>query len=179
VPSDAAPDRLSDLPGHRQQLFAARLDRWLPDLREALAEVYDAPEAGLLVHLPRERLLPGLAALGVSGRQAPGVAGPEPVLEQQDPALVVEHDAGHPMMNASCRSQSTRHCSQPPRRLKTAAAPAVIAPAGLLRRSPDMAATMPHRCAEECARSRRRRACDLPFTHTLRSSGREEAQLLE
>ncbi len=34
-----------DLPDHRRRLFAARLERWLPDLDDALGAVYDDPLA--------------------------------------------------------------------------------------------------------------------------------------
>jgi amylosucrase len=34
---------LADLPAHRRELFAARLERWWPDLVEGLAAVYDDP----------------------------------------------------------------------------------------------------------------------------------------
>jgi len=35
---------LSDLPAHRVEVFQARVERWLPDLREALEAVYDDVE---------------------------------------------------------------------------------------------------------------------------------------
>ncbi len=40
----AAQTHLAGLPAHRRELFAARLERWWPDLRAALAEVYDDPD---------------------------------------------------------------------------------------------------------------------------------------
>ena len=53
--SDAA-TVLAALPAHRQELFRARLDRWLPDLQDALAELYDEPDdvARRLVDLAAE-----------------------------------------------------------------------------------------------------------------------------
>jgi amylosucrase len=38
-------DALAGLPAHQQELFAARLERWLPDLVEALELLYDDPLA--------------------------------------------------------------------------------------------------------------------------------------
>src|SRR5664279_3723482 len=42
--SRTAADLLPGVPAHRVQLFEARVRRWLPDLREALTGLYDAPE---------------------------------------------------------------------------------------------------------------------------------------
>ena len=41
----AAGDLLADLPALRREVFAARLDRWLPDLLAALRPLYADPEA--------------------------------------------------------------------------------------------------------------------------------------
>jgi len=60
VPPDEH-DALAALPQHRQEVFAARLDRWLPDLVDALAEVYDDPD-------PVARRLVAIAAQGFAAR---------------------------------------------------------------------------------------------------------------
>ena len=45
-PSQSLPDLgLEDLPPLRREVFEARLERWLPDLREAVEPLYDDPEA--------------------------------------------------------------------------------------------------------------------------------------
>ena len=43
-PLDISLDGLADLPPHRREIFEARLERWLPDLREAVEPLYDDPE---------------------------------------------------------------------------------------------------------------------------------------
>jgi len=43
-PLDINLDGLADLPPHRREIFEARLERWLPDLREAVEPLYDDPE---------------------------------------------------------------------------------------------------------------------------------------
>ncbi|MGZ4494337.1 MAG: alpha-amylase family protein [Nocardioides sp.] len=55
MPSDASPV-LAGLPAERREVFEARLERWLPDLRDAVAEVYGEPDdvVGRLVDLAME-----------------------------------------------------------------------------------------------------------------------------
>jgi len=43
-PVDIDLDGLDELPAHRREVFEARLERWLPDLREAVEPLYDDPE---------------------------------------------------------------------------------------------------------------------------------------
>ncbi|MGE5718815.1 MAG: alpha-amylase family glycosyl hydrolase, partial [Nocardioidaceae bacterium] len=43
-PLDINLDGLADLPLHRREIFEARLERWLPDLREAVERLYNDPE---------------------------------------------------------------------------------------------------------------------------------------
>ena len=43
-PIDIDLDGLDELPSLRRELFEARLERWLPDLREAVEPLYDDPE---------------------------------------------------------------------------------------------------------------------------------------
>ncbi|WP_091724949.1 alpha-amylase family protein [Nocardioides scoriae] len=63
MPDPVAPvlDVLAGLPAHRREVFAARVERWLPDLEAALAPLYADPAA------VRDRLL-GLAAQAFAAR---------------------------------------------------------------------------------------------------------------
>ncbi|HSE08958.1 MAG TPA: alpha-amylase family protein [Nocardioidaceae bacterium] len=43
-PVDLGLHGIDDLPDHRREVFRARVERWLPDLREAVEPLYDDPE---------------------------------------------------------------------------------------------------------------------------------------
>lgn len=63
VPTDAA---LASLSSDRRELFELRVQRWLPDLRAALASLYPAEAAGAL----EQRLLAAAAAAAYRDRPA-------------------------------------------------------------------------------------------------------------
>lgn len=54
-------------------------------------------DAGLLPHLPRQRVAERFALLDLSARQGPGAAGVGVLVQQQNP-VVLDEDAGHPYL---------------------------------------------------------------------------------